>query len=65
MMSRDYRQQTLDNVYVFTLFGAVRHGTLLTWPVKPIRELIFRRKAEKELARLGFQLDKKTSRMTG
>jgi len=65
MMSRDYRRQTLDNVYVFTLFGAVRHATLLTWTVKPIRELIFRRKAQKELARLGFRLDKKTSRMTG
>src|SRR5207244_2306298 len=50
IMSRDYRRQMPGNLYVFKLFGAVRHAILLTWPMKPIREWMFRRKAQKRLA---------------
>ena len=45
--------------------GALRHAALLTWPVKPIREAMFRRKALNELTRLGFEIDKKTGRIVG
>jgi hypothetical protein len=63
IMSRDYQLRKPDNVYVFTVRGGVRQAALLTWPVKPIREAIFRRKALNELSRLGFQIDKRTRRI--
>jgi hypothetical protein len=63
IMSRDYQLRKPDNVYVFTVRGGVRQAPLLTWPVKPIREAIFRRKALNELSRLGFQIDKRTGRI--
>jgi hypothetical protein len=64
MMSRDYRQTTA-NYYMFRIRGALRHAALLAWPVKPIREAMFRRKALNEITRLGLRVDKGTGRIVG
>jgi hypothetical protein len=65
ILSRDYRLRPLDNVYVFTAFGAFRRAVTLSWPVKTIREVLFRRKMAGELTRIGFQIDKTTGRIVG
>jgi hypothetical protein len=64
MMRMDYRETTAGD-YRFSIRGALRHAALLTWPAKQIREVISRRKALDELARLGFEIDKKTGRIVG
>ena len=64
MMSRDYRATTAG-VYRFSIQGALRHAASLTWPAKPIREVISRRRALNQLTRLGFEIDKKTGRIVG
>jgi hypothetical protein len=63
MMSRDYRRSA--DGYRFTVLGAIRQAVLLTWPSKPIREAMFSRKMQKELTRLGLQLDKEKGRILG
>lgn len=61
MMSRDYRLHASS--YRFTVVGAIRHALLLTWPLKSIRDSMFRRKMLDKLTRLGFQIDKSTGRI--
>ena len=63
LMSRDYRLKA--DGYRFTMVGAIRKASLLLWPVKQLREAIFRRGALIQLTRLGFRLDRRTRRIVG
>jgi hypothetical protein len=64
MGTRDHKLKPFGDEYAFTLRGAIRHTFLLTWPVRPIRELKLRYRALKKIRELGFGFDAKSGRLS-